>query len=189
MGLALTEHLVDKGYKVGMLDINAESGRDKAASFGDEKTLFIAADLTSYEDQAAAFRTVWSHWGRLDFGKCIHHVSLGHQMADWDDSVVAVNGGILDSCNMYKVEDKAGDSPPPKPNLKTIEVNTTGAIYTVYLAVNYFARNASKGGKITVTASAVALYPLDSMPVYSASKAAVSCSSQAPFRDNTQRRS
>lgn len=88
---------------------------------------------------------------------------------------------------MYNIEQKAGDGPPPKPNLKTIEVNTTGAIYTVYLAVNYFARNGDKEGKITVTASAVALYPLDSMPVYSASKSAVSRSSHAPFRHNKQR--
>lgn len=82
MGLALTEHLIGKGYKVGMLDINAEAGRDKATSFGDENALFIATDLTSYEDQAAAFQSVWSLWGRLDFGECIDHVCLSQQMAN-----------------------------------------------------------------------------------------------------------
>ena len=90
---------------------------------------------------------------------------------------VLVNGGILDSCNIYDSGPVHSELPPPKPNLKTIEVNTVGAIYTVYLAVSYFGRNnPPDGGKITVTASAVALYPLDNMPVYSASKSAVGIS-------------
>ena len=75
MGLALTKHLIDRGYKVGMCDINAEAGKREAANFGGDRAVFIPTDLTSYEDQAAAFQSIWASWGRLDFGEILSHSS------------------------------------------------------------------------------------------------------------------
>ena len=69
MGLALTKHLIDRGYKVGMCDVNGEAGKPQAASFGVENAAFFTTDLTSYEDQAFAFQSIWDLWGRLDFGR------------------------------------------------------------------------------------------------------------------------
>ena len=69
MGLALTDHLISRGYKVGICDINAEAGKSHATKFGSEKAVFLQADLTSYEEQAAAFQTLWTLWGRIDLGE------------------------------------------------------------------------------------------------------------------------
>lgn len=87
---------------------------------------------------------------------------------------VAANAGITDSFDMYAASSRTSDNaPPPRPNLKVIDVNLTGVIYTTILAQHYFARNASPGGKITITASSSALYPLEMAPLYAASKSAV----------------
>ena len=75
---------------------------------------------------------------------------------------------------MYAVGSKdTNTTPPPKPNLKTIDINLTGVIYTTVLSQHYFSRNKSPGGKIIITASSAALYPLEVGPLYAASKSAV----------------
>lgn len=68
IGLSLTKHLLGRGYKVGMCDVNAEAGNTLSADLGDD-VVFIKCDVTEYEEQTEAFQQVWNKWGRLDFGK------------------------------------------------------------------------------------------------------------------------
>jgi 15-hydroxyprostaglandin dehydrogenase (NAD) len=89
--------------------------------------------------------------------------------------IVAANAGILDSALLFPNPKKCPlTGPPPKPNLKTIEVNTVAAIYSVYLARHYFSKNTANGGTITITSSSAAFYALETAPLYTASKSAVS---------------
>lgn len=83
---------------------------------------------------------------------------------------VAANAGIGDSVDFYGSLSSSGT--PAKPNLRTIDVNLTAVLFTVYLAQHYLARNPA-GGKITITASSAALYPIPFAPLYGASKSAV----------------
>ncbi|KAL6252540.1 hypothetical protein RBB50_000259 [Rhinocladiella similis] len=149
IGLALSKHLLSRGYNVALCDINAEAGRTHMAELG-ENAIFIQNDATSYEDQVKAFEQLWATWGRLDF--------------------VAANAGIGDSVDFYGSLSSSGT--PAKPNLRTIDVNLTAVLFTVYLAQHYLARNPA-GGKITITASSAALYPIPFAPLYGASKSAI----------------
>jgi len=60
---------------------------------------------------------------------------------------------------------------PPKPALKTIEVNTYGPLYAAYLAIHYFRTNSPPtGGRFVVTSSAAGLYGIADLPLYCTSK-------------------
>ncbi|KAG0647514.1 Short-chain dehydrogenase reductase ATR7 [Hyphodiscus hymeniophilus] len=153
MGLAVTKHLIAKGWRVCMSDINKQHGDALALELGD-KALFVDANVTDYDSQAQVFETVWLKWKRIDF--------------------VAANAGIVDNFPLCKAGKATRPTVrPPKPDLTTIEVDLNGAIYTVYLALHYMRMNSTPGGKITITASSAALYPLDTVPLYAAAKHAI----------------
>ncbi|KFY90899.1 hypothetical protein V501_01909 [Pseudogymnoascus sp. VKM F-4519 (FW-2642)] len=153
MGLAVTKHLLAKGWRVCISDVNKQQGDALAVELGDN-ALFVGADVTDYDSQARVFESVWLKWKRIDF--------------------VAANAGIVDNFPIYKAgESTRPTGPPPKPDLKTIDIDLNGAIYTVYLALHYMRINSTPGGKITMTASSAALYPLDTVPLYAAAKHAI----------------
>jgi len=68
MGLALARHLLSQGWRVGMSDVDKQRGEAMEAELG-EDAVFVAADVTDYDQQASLFETVWAKWKRIDFGK------------------------------------------------------------------------------------------------------------------------
>jgi 15-hydroxyprostaglandin dehydrogenase (NAD) len=81
--------------------------------------------------------------------------------------------GINERGDLYeKIAD--GQDWPKQPSTLTIDVNLHGVIWTAYLALAAFRKNESKSGKLVMTASAAALYPAPQLPLYAASKNAVS---------------
>lgn len=64
-------------------------------------------------------------------------------------------------------------SVPPEPDLSTTDVCYKGVVYGTQLAVHFMRQNPTPGGFIIATASAVALYPVASLPEYTGAKAAV----------------
>ncbi|KAK6073816.1 15-hydroxyprostaglandin dehydrogenase [Seiridium cupressi] len=81
MGLAATRHLLGKGYRVVMADIN-ELGSQPSCELGD-KTFFRKTDVSSYKDLASLFSLAF-RWGggRVD--------------------VLAANAGIDDKQSLYQ---------------------------------------------------------------------------------------
>lgn len=154
MGLAVTKHLVAKGWRVAMADIDADSGRKVAAEIGDQ-VLFCRTDVTSYPQQASLFETAFA-WGgdRLD--------------------LYAANAGIADTqflCNNDYRYDENGLRLPV--SLQTLDVNLTAVIQGVWLFKHYARRNKVAGGKVVITSSSAGLYPMESDPIYTASKHAL----------------
>ncbi|OCK74349.1 NAD(P)-binding protein [Lepidopterella palustris CBS 459.81] len=144
MGLAVAKYLAANHWHVSIADIDEEKG-DAAAS--NVNGLFTKTDVSFYEDIAKAFSNTWKKYGRIDF--------------------VFSNAGILESANFYEQHETL---PPPKLNLLTSEVNLNGAIYSCYLAMNYFRQNKEKGGCVIITGSAAGIYANPIFPVYCASK-------------------
>lgn len=66
MGLSVTKRLIERGYNVAMVDLNAEAGFKLAQELG-QQAVFIKANISDYEEQASAFAETWSKWHRLDF--------------------------------------------------------------------------------------------------------------------------
>jgi NAD(P)-dependent dehydrogenase (short-subunit alcohol dehydrogenase family) len=65
---------------------------------------------------------------------------------------VFANAGIAPTINLLEDDlDEEGDLAPP--NLRTVDVNLTGCLYTVKLGIHYLRKN-SAGGSIVITASA-----------------------------------
>ena len=66
MGLALTHHLVAKGWKFGMVDVNPAG--EKLSQYMGANTCFKKVDVTKYDQLSTSFTEIW-RWGggRLDF--------------------------------------------------------------------------------------------------------------------------
>jgi len=67
MGLALAQHLLSQGWRVGRSDVDKQRGKAMEAELG-ENAIFVVADVTDYDQQASLFQTVWAKWKRIDFG-------------------------------------------------------------------------------------------------------------------------
>ena len=59
---------------------------------------------------------------------------------------------------------------PPQPDLLTIDVSLVSSIWSAYLALHFFRKNACKGGKLVFTSSSAGLYPSSEMLLYGAAK-------------------
>ena len=156
IGLALTRHLLAQNWSVTLADVNEAQGKSLASELGPQ-ALFVKTDVSSWEDQAALFKAAKAKFGRIDF--------------------VAANAGIDDKQSLYeRIEGE-----PVKPNLKTIDVDLVGPIYSLWLAAHYFRQNPNgEGGKVVITSSNVGLYPFPTNPQYCTAKHGVSSVSMSP---------
>ncbi|KKY14275.1 putative 15-hydroxyprostaglandin dehydrogenase (nad(+)) [Diplodia seriata] len=151
IGLAVSKHLLTKGYRVVMADVNATEGERIASELGDD-ALFHKADVSVYSEQAALFQKAFT-WGdgRLDF--------------------LAANAGIDDRQSLYETDESLDEDGIPKPlNLKTVDVDLLAVFQGVWLFKHYARRNPGRGGKIVITSSAAGFYFMDSNPQYCAAK-------------------
>ncbi|KAJ5106401.1 hypothetical protein N7456_003076 [Penicillium angulare] len=157
MGLDVAQQLDKTGtWKVHIIGSNKERGENAAAPL--ENTTFHQANVTSYDEQGAAFDKAFNEHKRLDF--------------------VFVNAGIAQNVNtMYTYHDTTGIPPRPTPSSDGIEgvldINLTGAVYTSYLAMHYFRRSPeeTKGDRhLILTSSIGGIYPCVHTPVYVATK-------------------
>ena len=73
------------------------------------------------------------------------------------------------------------DGSPPKPDELVLDVCMNAMVYTAYLALHYFRKNADGKGKLVFTASMAGLYPGLGIPLYSAAKHGVSSRKLYPF--------
>lgn len=154
MGLAVTKHLVAKGWRVAMADIDRESGQKVATELGNQ-VLFFHTDVTSYPQQACLFEKAFS-WGggRLD--------------------LFAANAGIADTQFLHGSDYQYDENGLPLPlNLKALDVNLTAVIQGVWLFKHYARQNKIAGGKVVITSSCAGLYPMETNPIYTASKHAL----------------
>jgi NAD(P)-dependent dehydrogenase (short-subunit alcohol dehydrogenase family) len=149
MGLAMAEDLARKGWKVAILDINDKAGHVVEGKFAGQVT-YHRANVADYEAQASAFAAVFRAWHRLDF--------------------VWANAGIADRLPFLDPPTTPDGTSPPRPDTLVIEVDFHGAIYSSYLALFYFRRNATAGGKLIITSSTAGLYPNIALPLYGAAK-------------------
>ena len=114
IGLAMTRHFASEGHKVAVLDINDKTGPEVIAKVASEypeaAVSFRRSDVTSWEDQAAAFQEIYREHGRID--------------------IVMANAGISEQgqSSMVKVE----EDEPVKPDTRSLDVNLLGAIYCTF---------------------------------------------------------
>lgn len=114
-----------------------------------QRVRFVECDVTQWASLVSAFKIANSTFGGVD--------------------IVCVNAGVSEIGNAFfsLTVDDAGD--PEQPNMKTLDIDLTGAIYTISLAMHYLSQR-SEGGSIIVTSSLAGYTPLPEMPLYAAAK-------------------
>lgn len=169
MGLALTHHLLSSPtthWRVVLADINETLYHQISPTLDPIRTKFQLTDVSSWEDNAALFKTAFewsssnedgSSKGRIDF--------------------LAANAGITDTEVVYEPFDL--DAEPVKPDLKTIEVDLLASFYGLKLFIHYArktrqhlspAESTDFTPGMIITASTAGLYPFSSSPQYCAAK-------------------
>ena len=140
IGLAVTEHLLSRGYRVVMADVNAIEGDRLATEFG-SRTMFQRADVSNYSEQAALFSRALDWGGRLDF--------------------FAANAGIDDQQSLYQDPDTIrtdSNGLPKELNLKTVRVNLDGVFQGLWLFRCYLQKSPVRTkAKIVITASSAGI--------------------------------
>ena len=66
IGFTIAQHLISHGWTVTIVDFDADSGQKAVESLG-QKSSFLRADVTDYDQLAKAFNSAWSKRSRLDF--------------------------------------------------------------------------------------------------------------------------
>lgn len=151
IGYALTEHLLKKGYRVAIIDIDGARVSAAQKTLGDD-VLGLQCDVSNWESSATAFKKVFEWAGRIDF--------------------FAANAGVAEKESLYALPD---DEEPQKPNLATVEVDLLGVFYGLKLYRHYVRKSGTgDGGKVVITSSMAGNYPMFVAPIYCAAKHGVS---------------
>lgn len=112
IGLAMVEHFASQGHNVAVFDVNLEVGNQVASSVAERytkaKIQFKKCDVSSWANQAQAFKDVFNEFGRID--------------------IVMANAGISEQGGsaMASIE----QDEPKEPNLKIMDVDLSGVIYS-----------------------------------------------------------
>ncbi|KAL5314362.1 hypothetical protein ACEPPN_018788 [Leptodophora sp. 'Broadleaf-Isolate-01'] len=114
IGQAYVKAIAAAGVNVCIGDMDVTGGTKLASEIGHAK--FVKCDVSKWEDQVELFKTAATFTGKIDY--------------------VVANAGI---CPQDEIFSFAGDeNEPTEPNLKAIDVNLKGALYTTKLATHYF---------------------------------------------------
>jgi NAD(P)-dependent dehydrogenase (short-subunit alcohol dehydrogenase family) len=112
IGLALVQFFASYCCKIALLDISPESAAHVQAVLSSLRTqypastfIFQKCDVSSWEEQAAAFKTFYNETGGID--------------------IVCANAGIVEAGKF--LEKDQGE--PRKPNLKTLDVDLNGILF------------------------------------------------------------
>lgn len=125
IGLATVRRLLQHGAKVFAADLNELPEPEKS------QVSWQKVNVTSWKEQSDLFKAAKEKYG------IIHHVFA--------------NAGVTARTTLLEEDkDENGDLLPP--NLSCLDVNLTGVIYTVKLAIHYI-RQHTEGGSIVMTGS------------------------------------
>lgn len=153
IGLALVKHLIAKGWRVVMADINDVAGLQASQDLGSDRVVFHKTDVGSWNDQVSLFQRAWqwSGMGRLD--------------------LLVANAGIFRPDNICDI---GSDDAPKEPALEVLKVDLFSVFYGLKLFVYYSKKNPQPSGKVVVTSSPTGIYPFPFGPEYCSAKHGVS---------------
>ena len=171
-GAGFVRHWAKSGATVVIGDINVEGGlelvRDVQKETGNERVHFVQCDVTDWQSQVNLFK---------ETARLSPHGGI--------DTVVA-NAGIAREDPLQQPR-KLDAAEPPKPNLKIMDVNCTGVMYTTHLAYYWLRRNpgsaacsmdskpeeTTRDRHLLLLGSIASLAPIPAQPQYGAAKHAV----------------
>ncbi|CAK7232063.1 hypothetical protein SCUCBS95973_008135 [Sporothrix curviconia] len=152
LGLAYAEAFAKAGSFVTIVDFNKEAGQAAEKALA-PNAVFSQCDVRQWDDLVAAFETAMAK------SPC-HSVD-----------VVIANAGVIGRDDLYTLDDPT--CPPQKPDLRTVDVNLYGALYTAKLALHYFRKHtvsAERDRCLIIKGSIAAYTDQPGSPLYNVSK-------------------
>ncbi|KAF2020074.1 short chain dehydrogenase reductase [Aaosphaeria arxii CBS 175.79] len=152
LGRAYTEAFMKSGAFVTIADVDEKAG-ERIASEHSGKAQFVRCDVHVWEDQVSVFEAAVKN--------------SPNQSCD----IVIANAGIVGTDDLYSQEDPT--QPPIRPNLRILEINLIGMVYTTKLAMHYFRRqpqSSSRDRCLILKGSIAAYADQPGSPQYNASK-------------------
>lgn len=120
IGLAMVEHFASQGHNIAVFDVNLEVGKQVVSSVAEKnpkaKVQFKKCDVSSWKNQAEAFKDVFNEFGRID--------------------IVMANAGISEQGGSALASIEKDE--PKEPNLKIMDVDLSGVIYSEYPSLETF---------------------------------------------------
>ncbi|KAM0709371.1 hypothetical protein Q7P35_003409 [Cladosporium inversicolor] len=157
IGLAVAHALNQRGMRIIIADINLAGAQEAVSKLQQSTTagqehFAVQVDVSSWESQLAAFENALQVVQRLD--------------------IVIVNAGVTEAA--FVPNDGGKGQGFVKPNLRTLDINLNGFLYTSALAIQQMRRQEIDGdglrGRIIGTASVCGIYCVPTLPVYTAAK-------------------
>lgn len=143
---------------VAIGDINGDAAKAVAAELGAEHAVGVTCDVRKWDEQLALFETAIASSPKKQIDIAIANAGLGGA----NDSIMV---------------DEDPDKVPSEPDLKVIDVNLRGAVYTTRLATHYFKRlrkqNPSSDGCLILKGSTAGYIDWPRSRQYPATKAAI----------------
>ncbi|KAF8518750.1 NAD(P)-binding protein [Gautieria morchelliformis] len=159
IGRSAALHFAKHGAKVVIGDLDLKGAEEVVAEIkclGSDAVAQIC-DVTSWEQQLALFQFAMSTYSRID--------------------IVVPNAGVTELGRLTAVRATAVNGVPTKPNLKTLEVNLTGVVYSTRLALFYLLEKDSQAlnslKAIVFIGSMASIQSIPVAPLYSTSKHAL----------------
>ncbi|KIV91480.1 hypothetical protein PV10_06015 [Exophiala mesophila] len=83
---------------------------------------------------------------------------------------VYANAGVSDRTDLIEPAEELENGAPPRPDTFVVDVCLLGVIYASYLALHFFRKNTTQGGKLVMTSSIAGIYSAPGVSVYAAAK-------------------
>ncbi|KAL8387115.1 hypothetical protein RB595_010145 [Gaeumannomyces hyphopodioides] len=182
IGAALARRWARHGAFIAIGDLDAAAGealvaelRGSGSGGGDhqqQRHFFQRCDVTDWQSQVALFRAA----ARASPTGGIDAVVPAAGIAEL--ATTASGRGFENPSPALGGDDDDGAAPPPPPSLAVVDVNLTGVLYSVHLALHWLARNDGDGAQdrdrhILLVGSASGVFPLPGQPLYCAAKHAL----------------
>lgn len=166
IGFAIAELLAISGAKVIIADYDEYLGQQAQEKIG-HGTLFIKCDVTLWSNQIDLFRRTIETHGRIDLVIC--NAGVNPELMVYPSQ----HGEVHASAKYDFLSDIVDEKDPGLlhcPTSKILDVNFTGVVYNMKLAMYHMLR---EGGRIVVIGSTGSYFSIPDMPLYAASKHAV----------------
>lgn len=171
LGAAIATFLAANGAQVVIADINETAGRKLQREIGDD-AIFTKCDVTQWSDNLELFRRTQERFGHIDI-VVLNAVEDPEVILANDPETHFYKEAKVQVQYNYLANEREGgskDSPFKAPTTKIFDVNITGYMYGMKLAVHYLSK--AKGGRIVVIGSSTSYMAIPIEPLYVASKQA-----------------
>lgn len=167
IGLAAATTLSQHGARVVLVDMLEDELKEASSALGPDTT-YRRCDLSDWSQQTDLFDWVAETQGRIDLLVCNAAINPEITLLQTHDEEKRQKMNTQVGYNY--LADEAEGSRLCAPSTRVIDLNVHSVMYGMKLGIHHMKRH---GGRIVVVGSAASYVPVESQPLYTASKHAV----------------